>query len=231
MAKRTDIPASDRARQPQQRRSQQCYKLFLDALRETGSQTRACKIAGVSSVTVREWRLRSEANPEDERYLVLLDDPDWKELGLGPRPVPFFQAYIDARDDAQEILEDTARMLATGYKEPVHHQGRRCWVTNPVKVEEDPITGELIVVQELEYDENGDPIPLTVTKYSERMLEFMLKGYRSGRFGNKVQLEGNLSIKPLGITGFDLTPEQWMEKYGAEKPQSDESAARGKQPS
>ena len=214
-----EYPADERF-VPQQKRSQAVLKLFLDALRETGSKTKSARVCGVSYPTLQEWKRKSAANPEDTKFHVILNDPEWDELGLGERSVPFFEAWAEAEDAACEQLEDTARMLALGYDEPVIYQGRMSFRTKPVEVEEDPLTGDLIVKQRLEFDNDGNAIPLTVRTHSETMIKFLLESYRSNRFGRKLQIDANITPQAMGITGNELTPHQFLQKYGVPKPET-----------
>jgi len=76
----------------------------------------------------------------------------------------FAEAYKAAEITAIDRLEDEARKRAIeGWQEPVLYQGQ-------LQFRHDPFTGELLL------DENFEPIPLTVNKKSDRLLEVMLAG-------------------------------------------------------
>lgn len=80
---------------------------------------------------------------------------------------PFAQAVLDALAEAADSLEEEARRRAVeGWQEPVIHQGQ-------LQFRHDPLTGKL------ELDDNFEPIPLTVTKKSDRLLEVMLSAKKN----------------------------------------------------
>lgn len=91
----------------------------------------------------------------------------------------FAEAFATAQEEADDILEREARRRAVeGVDEPVIHQGELCgvWVDKDGKtVSQDTPDAKLI--------------PLTVKKYSDTLLIFLLKGQRPGKFRDNVKHE------------------------------------------
>lgn len=155
--------------------AQQAWILpFLDALRTTGVVARACRAAGIASVTA--YRLRDS-------------DAD------------FANDWDNALEDATDALEAEARRRALeGIEEPVIYQGQPTpiWERDEdgeiVMVEFDagkdkdgnPITGrrprQLVI--------DGKPQFLTVNKRSDPLLMFLLKGLRKKYGTETTELTG-----------------------------------------
>lgn len=83
----------------------------------------------------------------------------------------FALAYRDAEDQAADSLEKEAhRRAVTGWHEPVFYKGEITYLRDP--------DGKL------ELDDEFNPIPVTVLKKSDRMLERMLEA-RHPKYGRK----------------------------------------------
>jgi hypothetical protein len=147
---------------------------FLDALRATGVVSRACRVVGVSSAEIARRRKT---------------DGD------------FDAAFENAMEDATDTLEGEARRRAVeGIEEPIVYQGS----LSPVW--ERGEAGELI----LEPSSNGETRPvqarnedgslkwLTVRKFSDPMLMFLLKGNRVKYGTERTELTGK-GGEPLTI--------------------------------
>lgn len=151
---------------------------FLQALEDTGVIARACRIAGVSQTTVSTRR----ANDAD---------------------------FAAAVDEALELAADTMEMEARrraveGVNEPVVHQGQLTpiWERdadgNVVMIEErvpQPAIGgqpqpDLVTRRPKQLVIDGTPQFLTVKKYSDSLLQFLLKGRRRKVFGDKLEATG-----------------------------------------
>ena len=105
--------------------------------------------------------------------------------GLRERDADFRASWDEALEDAFDMLEAEARRRAfQGVEEPVVYQGSMQWKTRQW-IDED---GE----EHWEYlrDAQGNRIPLTVTKYSDSLAQFLLKGYRRRKFGDKTEITG-----------------------------------------
>ena len=71
-----------------------------------------------------------------------------------------------------------------GWHEPVIHQGEMKY-QHVFEAGED---GK--VIPKVALDENGQPIPLTVNKFSDPLLQFVLKGRRRETYGDKQEIGG-----------------------------------------
>lgn len=136
---------------------------FLQALAQTGVARAAAQAAGVSTAAVHSRRKV---------------DPDFEE------------AYLQALEDSIDLLDHAARSRALhGIEEPVVYQGQL------TPVFERDAEGEVVVdlatgrpVQARNAD--GSPKWLTVTKHSDALLMFVLKGNRRRVYGDKTEVTG-----------------------------------------
>lgn len=135
---------------------------FLEHLRTSCNVAGSCRAVGISSAAV---------------YALRDKDAD------------FAAAWDDALEDAYDYLEAEARRRAfEGVEEPVVYQGQLTpvWERNSdgtfVKDDDGNLTQEL--------NPDGSPKYLTVRKYSDGLAQFLLKGYRRRKFGEKLELTG-----------------------------------------
>lgn len=85
--------------------------------------------------------------------------------------------HKDAREDAIDQGEmELRRRAVEGHVEPVLFHGSPVW-------KRDPQSGEIL------YDDDGEPVPLTVRKISDRLLEIYLKANRKAKYGDKTTHE------------------------------------------
>lgn len=103
----------------------------------------------------------------------------------------FAAAWADALEDAADLLEREAiRRARTGVREPVIYKGQLCGVW---------VDGAGLPVAE------GTPgatmIPLSVTKYSDGLLIFLLKGARPAKYKDTSPDAGKPPPAPLVIGG------------------------------
>lgn len=97
----------------------------------------------------------------------------------------FAASVDDALEQAFDYLEAEARRRAFhGVQEPVVHQGQLAYVM------ERHVDEEGVVAMRPVLDGNGQPVPLTVRKYSDSLAMFLLKGYRRRTFGDKQEISG-----------------------------------------
>ena len=102
-----------------------------------------------------------------------------------------FEAACDeAMEEAYDALEAEARRRAfTGVEEPVVYQGQMTpvWERDASgAVVTDLETGHPVQAR----DSSGRLRYLTVRKYSDSLAQFLLKGYRRRKFGDKTELTG-----------------------------------------
>lgn len=137
-------------------------KPFLDHLRTSCNVAGSCRAVNIGSATV--YKLRNE-------------DAD------------FAAAWDDALEDAYDYLEAEARRRAfEGVEEPVVYQGQLTPVWERDENGKPLQNDDGIFVQAKNPD--GSPKFLTVRKYSDGLAQFLLKGYRRRKFGEKLELTG-----------------------------------------
>ncbi len=88
----------------------------------------------------------------------------------------FARAWDEALEDAADLLEQEAvRRARMGVREPVIYQGRACgiWINDAGDVVAEDTPGARM-------------IPLTVTKYSDSLLIFLLKGIRPDKYRERL---------------------------------------------
>lgn len=99
----------------------------------------------------------------------------------------FKKDWEDALEDAADTLEHEAiRRARDGVREPVIYKGMPSifWM-----LEGRPVP---------EGTEGAVPIPLSVTKYSDKLLMFLLVGNRPSKYRQKVDKAEEMSIEDLG---------------------------------
>lgn len=142
---------------------------FLAAFAECGNLTRAAKSAKIE---------------RDMHYRWLKDDPDYPAL------------FDEARVKAADLLEEEARRRAVeGVFEPTTHKGEFVYPFKYVDVPDidektgaqktDPETGAVLWRTKRVYSK----VPYGVRKYSDRLLEFLIKGHKPERFREKSSVE------------------------------------------
>ena len=93
----------------------------------------------------------------------------------------FAQDWDDAMEDGMDKAEQAAfRRGVEGWHEPVIDKGRLSYA---YKRNEDGSYEPVL-------DDKGQPVPLTVRKHSDSLLQFVLKGRRRGTYGDKTELTG-----------------------------------------
>lgn len=97
--------------------------------------------------------------------------------------------FAQAMDDAMEVGIDRAEKEAYrrgvhGWHEPVIDKGRVAWAYERL-VDEDGVESFRPIL-----DANGQPVPLTIKKHSDGLLQFVLKGRRRAVYGDKQEITG-----------------------------------------
>lgn len=136
---------------------------FLRALADTGVQRAACAASGVASSVVNARR-KTDAD--------------------------FAEAYDQALEESIDLMDHAARSRALhGVEEPVIYQGQLTpvWERDADgQVVVDIVTGNPVQAR----NPDGSPKWLTVTKYSDALLMFVLKGNRRRLYGDKTEVTG-----------------------------------------
>lgn len=103
----------------------------------------------------------------------------------------FKKKFADAEEQAADVLEREAhRRAAIGVDEPVTFQGQPTFIPNP----NDPM---------------GAPIMFTVKKYSDPLMQMLLKGRRPGKYGDKSKVEVSGQMAPVLVVPGALSPDEW----------------------
>lgn len=93
----------------------------------------------------------------------------------------FAQDWDNALEEGIDKGEiELHRRAVKGFQEPVIDKGRICYA---YKRDED---GAFVPV----LDADGQPVPLTVTKHSDTLLQFMLRGRRRDPYGDRTEITG-----------------------------------------
>lgn len=122
----------------------------------------------------------------------------------------FVQMEEDAKLDAADGAElELHRRAVTGWEEPVMYQGS-------VVYRRDPVTGEVL------YDDDLNPIPLTVVRKSDALLKEFLAAKKPHEFGTRrveTNVSGGITFKQKLDLG-SLTAEQRKALRGILTPES-----------
>lgn len=192
-------PSSNAGKPPHnQKRSKETLEQFVAELADCGNITEAARRtgAGITPWLAYYWRRRSE-----DGYPGYTIDMGGEDDDGNPLVAEFHEAWDAAIELSADRLEDEAdRRGVRGYDEPVIHKGIQAFVR-------DAKTGEL------ELDAEGKPIPLTIRRYSDRMLELLLKARRPEKFRENVKIEAEVSGGVLAITGAVMTADDWSAKF------------------
>lgn len=182
-----------------QKRSKEMLELCVAELADCANVAETARRCGITPWLMYYWKRRSEDGfPGYAIDMGGLDD-DGK-----PLVAEFHEAWDAALEIGNDYLEQEAQRRAVdGYEEPIVHKGIQAFVR-------DPTTGEL------ELDVNGKPIPLTVRRYSDRMLEILLKARRPEKFRENMKIEAEITGGVLAIPQSDqanLTAEDWARRF------------------
>lgn len=98
----------------------------------------------------------------------------------------FAAEWDSAMEDAIDKAEQEAlRRGVDGWHEPVIDKGRLAWAYERFEQEDGTFDYRPII------GANGQPVPLTVRKHSDALLQFVLKGRRRTVYGDKQEITGN----------------------------------------
>lgn len=97
----------------------------------------------------------------------------------------FAAAWDEAMENAIDKAEQEAyRRAVHGWNEPVIDKGRLAYAYERIVDEDGKETYRPVL------DANGQPVPLTIKKHSDGLLQFVLKGRRRNTYGDKTELTG-----------------------------------------
>lgn len=174
---------------PQQKRTPAMLVKLVTELAQTANISESARRCGISRWLAVSWYAKSLEGTLLAPNTVALDDNE--------DPLPLHVAWDAALEVATDYLEKVAFNLATGYKEPIFYQGRRSY-------ELDPDTMEMV--------------PVAMTKYSERLIEVLLKARRPDVYRERHEVAHKGAGGVLLIPSNPVDPEEWakaVEKYQA----------------
>ena len=182
-----------------QKRSPEMLQMCVAELADCANVSETARRVGCTPWLMYYWKRRSEDGfPGYTIDMGGLDDDG------NPLVADFHEAWDAALEIGNDYLEQEAQRRAVeGYEEPVVHKGIQAFVR-------DPVTGEL------ELDAHGRPIPLTIRRYSDRLLEVLLKARRPEKFRENMKIEAEISGGVLAIPQSDqanLSAEDWAARF------------------
>jgi hypothetical protein len=131
-------------------------RLFLDSLAEDAVLIHATNKACIHRKTPEYWLKGSAAGHDGY-------DIEWRGVTM-----KFHEHYISAMDEGGDY-EEVAFRMATGYDEILTYKGRVSYKIDLVRWSLGHRGADAYLK-----DENGDPVPETVTKYDPKMLRWLL---------------------------------------------------------
>lgn len=106
----------------------------------------------------------------------------WRERKIDP---VFSEEYDDALEAGIDRIEAEGRRRGVlGFEEPVIDRGRLVYRQERYTTDEGEERWRMVL------DDQGQPIPLTVRKYSDSLLALMLKGRRKNVFADRTEITG-----------------------------------------
>jgi hypothetical protein len=138
------------------KRSPERMRIFLDSLAEDAVLIHATNKACIHRKTPEYWLKCSVAGHDGY-------DVEWRGVTM-----KFHEHYISAMEEGGDI-EEVAFRLATGYDEILTYKGRVSYKIDLVRWSLGHRGADAYLK-----DENGDPVPETVTKYDPKMLRWLL---------------------------------------------------------
>ena len=184
-----------------QKRSKEMLERCVAEMADCANVSETARRCGITPWLMYYWKRRSE-----DGYPGYSIDMGGLDDNGNPLVAEFHEAWDAALEIGNDYLEKEAQRRAVeGYEEPVVHKGIQAFVR-------DAQTGEL------ELDENGKPIPLTIRRYSDRMLEILLKARRPEKFRENMKIEAHVTGGVLAIPQSDqanLSAEDWASRFKA----------------
>lgn len=182
-----------------QKRSKEKLEQCVAELADCANVSETARRCGITPWLMYYWKRRSE-----DGYPGYAIDMGGLDDDGNPLVAEFHEAWEAALQIGNDYLEQEAQRRAVdGYNEPVVHKGIQAFVR-------DAETGEL------ELDAHGRPIPLTIRRYSDRLLEVLLKARRPEKFRENMKIEAEISGGVLVIPQSDqanLSAEDWAARF------------------
>lgn len=182
-----------------QKRSKEVLEQVIAEMADCANVSETARRVGCTPWLMYYWKRRSEDGfPGYTIDMGGLDDDG------NPLVAEFHEAWDAALEIGNDYLEQEAQRRAVdGYIEPIVHKGIQAFVR-------DPVTGVL------ELGPDGKPIPLTVRRYSDRLLEILLKARRPDKFRENMKIEAEVVGGVLAIPQSDqanLSADDWAARF------------------
>ncbi len=197
-----------------QRLSEANLRTYCEVLARYGSKKGASEAIGCSTTTTWKWYNRSKADPKNPKFMILPDplgDPDDVEQPFYLAADQAFAAWCD------NDLRETFVRQATGYDDPVHFQGKQCWVQDTSggidTVKFDPLSGLPYWPPKLD-PKTKQPIPLVIRKINTPILSQMGKAHLP-EFREKAELDITSGGKPIFFPAKATSEEEFNRENGA----------------
>ncbi len=197
-----ELPPDDPNMQRATKKTELNKCIFIEVLTRTANITESCRTIDISRDLAYRWY--KEAT---EMEVTLLN---------GERML-FSAAWDNAIEEGVDGLEAIARHRAVhGIDEPVIHKGELAYRRQPISRAAHLRASEhgIEVVGELELDAHGEPIPLTVRRPSDRLMEILLKAHRPEKFRENVDVK---AIGQGGLLLIPVAPEDWEKTAGKQQ--------------
>jgi len=182
-----------------QKRSPEKLAQVIVEIADCGNISETARRCGITPWLMYYWQRRSQDGFPG--YTVDMGGVD--DDGQ-PLVAEFHEAWDAALEMSSDYLEkEMQRRGVDGYEEPVVHKGIQAFVR-------DPDTGEL------ERDADGKPIPLTIRRYSDRMLEVLIKARRPEKFRENINVQAHVTGGVLAIPHSDqanLSADDWAARF------------------
>jgi len=182
-----------------QKRSKALLEQCVAEMADCANVSETARRCGITPWLMYYWKRRSEDGYPG--YSIDMGGMDDDGILL---VAEFHEAWDAALEIGNDYLEQEAqRRAVAGYEEPVVHKGIQAFVR-------DATTGEL------ELDAAGRPIPLTIRRYSDRLLEILLKARRPEKFRENMKIEAHVTGGVLAIPQSDqanLSADDWAARF------------------
>lgn len=181
---------------------------YVEVLDRTGRHDLASKAIGCTTTTTWKWRNRSKADPKDPRFL--LSDP----LGVEPDETFWDACEAAVRGWLDATAVGTLIEQATGYDDPVIHQGRVCFEPDTsAEHSVDPLTGLISYPPKID-PATGEPVRLVIRKTVPSQTQFLLKS-RHPDFKEKSEVDVTSGGRPIFFPAKYASTEEFIEASGS----------------
>lgn len=175
-------------------------KRILEAAAVSPVITVICARAGVSRTLIKYWLALSRKGRKGDLFDIEIDEG---------RTERFHKLFEDAREQAWDVIEQTAYNFATGMeREILNYQGRVTYKSDPELIGLG-LKGEDAYLR----DANGDPVPESVPIKDPEMVRWLLARRRPAEYGNKMQVEHEHKGGVL-VVGVTKTSKELEAEYG-----------------